>query len=145
MDSEANYIDINRHSWNNRTDAHMKSEFYDLEGFMNGRSSLNDIELNLLGDLNGKSILHLQCHFGQDTLSWSRMGAKCTGIDLSDEGIKLAQNLNDELKLVVVLTENKIIDKQLFKKSTKIISKITFGYLWSSSKSFRRLPTISKI
>ena len=55
MDSEANYIDINRHSWNNRTDAHMKSEFYDLEGFMNGRTSLNDIELNLLGDLNGKS------------------------------------------------------------------------------------------
>jgi len=41
--------------------------------------------------------LHLQCHFGQDTLSWSRMGAKCTGVDLSEEAIILAEQLNLEL------------------------------------------------
>jgi len=98
MDSEANYIEINRHSWNNRTDAHMKSEFYDLEGFMNGRTSLNDIELNLLGDLNGKSILHLQCHFGQDSISLSRLGAKVTGIDLSDKAINKAKQIAKDLK-----------------------------------------------
>ena len=95
MDSEANYIDINRHSWNNRTDAHMKSEFYDLEGFLNGRTSLNDIELNLLGDLNGKSILHLQCHFGQDSISLSRLGAKFTANDLSDKAINKEKYTED--------------------------------------------------
>ena len=98
MDSEPNYIDIKRLSWNNRADAHMKSEFYDFEGFLNGRTSLNDIELNLLGNLNGKSILHLQCHFGQDSISLSRLGAKVSGVDLSDKAINKAKQIARELK-----------------------------------------------
>ena len=98
MDSEVNYIDINRQSWNNRTDTHMKSEFYDHQGFMNGRTSLNDIELDLLGDVNGKSILHLQCHFGQDSISLSRLGAKVTGVDLSDKAINKAKKIARDLK-----------------------------------------------
>lgn len=90
MKSENNYIEINRQSWNNRTDAHLKSEFYDLDGFRNGKTSLNTIELNLLGDIEGKTILHLQCHFGQDTISLSRLGANVTGVDLSDKAIESA-------------------------------------------------------
>jgi hypothetical protein len=72
MNPTPNYIDINRDSWNNRTETYLKSDFYDLEGFLKGKSSLNDIELNLLGDVNGKTILHLQCHFGQDSISLAR-------------------------------------------------------------------------
>ena len=90
MAFENNYIDINRDSWNNRTETHLKSEFYDLDGFLKGKTSLNDIELNLLGDIKGKSILHLQCHFGQDTVSLSRLGANVTGVDLSDKAIESA-------------------------------------------------------
>lgn len=60
---------------------HLKSDFYDVEGFLKGESSLNDIELGLLGDIKGKSILHLQCHFGQDTISLGRLGANVTGVD----------------------------------------------------------------
>ncbi|WP_044214286.1 class I SAM-dependent methyltransferase, partial [Saccharicrinis fermentans] len=93
MTLENNYIDINRNSWNNRTETHLKSEFYDLDGFLKGRNSLNDIELNLLGDIKGKSILHLQCHFGQDTISLSRLGANVTGIDLSDKAIESAEQI----------------------------------------------------
>lgn len=93
MNSEENYLEINRQSWNNRTDAHLQSEFYDLEGFMKGKSSLNQIELDLLGDIKGKSILHLQCHFGQDTISLSRLGANVTGVDLSDKSIASAKQL----------------------------------------------------
>ena len=59
---------------------HLKSDFYDVEGFLKGESSLNDIELGLLGDIKGKSILHLQCHFGQDTISLGRLGANVTGV-----------------------------------------------------------------
>ena len=56
-----------------QVDVHLKSDFYDVEGFLKGESSLNDIELGLLGDIKGKSILHLQCHFGQDTISLGRL------------------------------------------------------------------------
>ncbi|HRG29175.1 MAG TPA: SAM-dependent methyltransferase, partial [Chitinophagales bacterium] len=83
MDNQ--YLHINKHSWNNRVDAHFKSEFYDVQGFIQGKSSLNEIELQLLGDIKGKSILHLQCHFGQDTISLARLGAEVTGVDLSDK------------------------------------------------------------
>lgn len=98
MNSERNYIEINRQSWNNRTDIHVKSEFYDLTGFLKGNTSLNEIELNLLGDITGKTILHLQCHFGQDTISLSRLGAEVTGVDLSDKAIENAMQIAKDTK-----------------------------------------------
>lgn len=93
MNQEENYIEINKQSWNNRLASHLESEFYDVEGFLKGNSSLNDIELELLGDVKGKSILHLQCHFGQDTISLARLGAEVTGVDLSDKAILAAKDL----------------------------------------------------
>ena len=90
------YLDINKQSWNNRVDAHFKSSFYDVDRFIEGKSSLNEIELQLLGDLNGKSVLHLQCHFGQDTISLARLGATATGVDLSDKAIAQAQLLSQQ-------------------------------------------------
>ncbi|MCB0541665.1 MAG: SAM-dependent methyltransferase, partial [Bacteroidetes bacterium] len=93
MNSAKNYIEVNRQSWNNITETHLKSEFYDLDGFLKGKNSLNDIELNLLGDIHGKSILHLQCHFGQDTISLGRLGANVTGVDLSDKAIESARQI----------------------------------------------------
>lgn len=96
MNKEKNYIEINRQSWNNRTDTHLKSEFYDLNGFIKGKTSLNSIELDLLGDISGKTILHLQCHFGQDTISLSRLGAEVTGVDLSDKAIESAKQIARE-------------------------------------------------
>tara|TARA_Y100000782_G_C10185860_1_gene266479 strand:- start:825 stop:1622 length:798 start_codon:yes stop_codon:yes gene_type:complete len=93
MNPEDNYIQINRDSWNNKTEAHVNSDFYNLDGFLKGETSLNSIELNLLGDISGKSVLHLQCHFGQDSISLARLGAKVTGVDLSDKAIETAQKL----------------------------------------------------
>ena len=99
MTNKSKYFETNKATWNNKVKVHAKSDMYNLEGFKNGSSSLMHYELEALGDVSGKSLLHLQCHFGQDTLSWSRLGAKCTGVDLSDAGIKLAKDLNKELKL----------------------------------------------
>ena len=96
MPTPHNYIEINRQSWNSRIETHIKSEFYDLDSFLKGRSSLNDIELNLLGDIKGKSILHLQCHFGQDTISLSRLGAEVTGVDFSDKAIESVRQIAKE-------------------------------------------------
>ncbi len=99
MTTEENYIEINRQSWNNRLDAHLKSDFYDLDRFLRGESSLNEIELNILGEIKGKSILHLQCHFGQDTISLGRLGATVTGVDLSDKAIDTAKRLAERTNI----------------------------------------------
>jgi 2-polyprenyl-3-methyl-5-hydroxy-6-metoxy-1,4-benzoquinol methylase len=99
MNDYSRYFDANKTLWNERTRIHKDSSFYNLDGFRSGKTSLNQVELNEVGDVKGKSLLHLQCHFGLDTLSWSRMGAKCTGVDLSDEAIRTAHELNEEQQL----------------------------------------------
>ena len=93
------YLDINLALWESRLPHHLKSDFYGLEEFRNGRTSLNEIELPLLGDVRGKRVLHLQCHFGQDTLSLARMGARATGLDFSPSAIAAAQELAGALAL----------------------------------------------
>lgn len=97
MNQHSDYFEINRKSWNQRLQTHITSDFYQQDEFLKGKSSLNDIELALLGDINGKSILHLQCHFGQDTISLTKLGATVTGVDLSDEAIAYARSLASEL------------------------------------------------
>ncbi len=93
------YFDQNEKMWDARVPHHIKSEFYDMEGFRNGKSSLSEIEANALGDVKGKSLLHLQCHFGQDTLSWARQGAIATGMDISGKAVTAARTINKELGL----------------------------------------------
>lgn len=93
------YTNANRKLWNAWTKIHENSDFYDNVSFKAGGNTLKSVELAELGDVDGKSLLHLQCHFGQDTLSWARLGAKVTGVDLSDEAIQLAQSLAAELNL----------------------------------------------
>ena len=90
-------FELNKETWNKRVALHAASDFYDVASFKKGQTSLTNFELKALGDVTGKSLLHLQCHFGLDTLSWSRMGATCTGVDISDAAIKYAQTLNDEI------------------------------------------------
>ena len=93
------YFDINRRLWNEKTEIHLKSNFYEMDAFLKGKNTLKPIEMKLLEDIKGKSILHLQCHFGQDSLSLSRLGAKVTGLDISDKSIETARKLNDQLGL----------------------------------------------
>lgn len=99
MTTNNKYFETNKATWNKKVKVHAQSEMYHLDAFKKGKTSLKPYELEVLDDVAGKSLLHLQCHFGQDTLSWSRMGAHCTGVDISDEGIKFAKRLNAELGL----------------------------------------------
>lgn len=110
MNAEENYIEINRKLWNEKTEHHVKSDFYDMEGFLAGNTSLKTPELELLGDVKGKNIVHLQCHFGQDTLSLARMGAKMTGVDLSDASIDYANELTKEMGLEAKFIASDIYD-----------------------------------
>lgn len=104
------YFLANQEMWDKKTPVHLHTPMYDMAGFRAGRCSLIDIEREALGDVRGKSLLHLQCHFGQDTLSWARLGAKATGVDFSAEAIRTARALNDELKLDANFVESNIYD-----------------------------------
>lgn len=87
------YYETNKRRWNELVDIHAKSKEYDLENFIAGKNSLHRVELANLGDVKGKRLLHLQCHFGLDTISWARLGAKVTGVDFSDTAIELAREI----------------------------------------------------
>ncbi len=92
-------LKANQKLWNEWTAEHEKSPFYDVEGFKAGKERLHSIELEEVGAVHDKSLLHLQCHFGLDTLAWARHGAQATGVDLSNESIALAQSLSKELNI----------------------------------------------
>ena len=96
MNDYQEYFDANKQLWNQRTVVHKDSSFYNLVGFKNGETVLTPIELNELKNVSGKTMLHLQCHFGMDSLDWARRGAMVTGVDLSDQAIEEAKKLNNE-------------------------------------------------
>jgi SAM-dependent methyltransferase len=93
------YLEANRRRWDQLALEHENSGFYDLAGFRAGKDRLRSIELSELGDVEGKKLLHLQCHFGMDTLAWARRGAMVTGVDFSQNAITLAQSLSEQLNI----------------------------------------------
>jgi 2-polyprenyl-3-methyl-5-hydroxy-6-metoxy-1,4-benzoquinol methylase len=94
-----NYFETNKRLWEKRTHVHIGSEFYETDAIVAGKSSLTEIEESLLPDLHGKRVLHLQCHFGLDTISLARRGAICTGLDFSKEAIRNAKELSEKAGL----------------------------------------------
>lgn len=95
----SDFISANKKWWNDVTPIHSRSQLYNLAGFKKGKSTLESIEQEEVGDVKGKTLLHLMCHFGMDTLSWARKGAIVTGVDLSDGSIKLAKKLSKEINV----------------------------------------------
>src|SRR2546430_17388584 len=97
------YLKVNQETWDVWARYHLGSRFYDLEGFKSGqrsgRAGLDALEAALLGDVAGKSLLHLQCHFGLDTLAWARRGARVTGVDYSEAAVAQARALAAETGL----------------------------------------------
>lgn len=96
-DANERAIRDNNRLWDEWTRIHETSSFYDLEGFRRGGIRLAPEEVEELGDVAGRDLLHLQCHFGIDTLSWARLGARVTGADFSQQAVDLARSLADEL------------------------------------------------
>lgn len=93
------YLQTNKAMWNEYVGINSHSAMYNLDAFRQGANMLNSVERDEVGDVKGKTLLHLQCHFGMDTLSWARLGAQVTGMDFSDEGIKLAKKLSEDLSI----------------------------------------------
>ncbi|TDC34060.1 class I SAM-dependent methyltransferase [Kribbella albertanoniae] len=88
-------IELNRALWEQLVTAHSEatSDYYDVEGFLAGKSVLGEICIDEVGAVDGVDLLHLQCHFGLDSLDWARRGARVTGVDFSPAAIALAREL----------------------------------------------------
>lgn len=104
------YTRTNLAHWDELVPIHRDSEFYDLPGFRAGRCSLDPVEVSEIGDVRGKRLLHLQCHFGMDTLSWARRGAEVTGVDFSGEAVTLARQLAGELEIPATFVQSDIYE-----------------------------------
>lgn len=137
MIPEKDYKTINKASWNKRTDIHFNSEFYDNKSFIAGKTSLNEIELQLIGDVNDKSLLHLQCHFGQDTISFDRMGARTVGVDISDRAIMRAEELAKTTN-----AESRFICCDIYDLSAHLNEK--FDFVFTSYGTIGWLPDLNK-
>jgi SAM-dependent methyltransferase len=93
------YRQANRDNWDSRVDIHHGSAGYQVSRFIDDPGHLSDVvrfDMGKLGPVAGRRLVHLQCHIGTDTLSWARLGAETTGIDLSPLSIEAAQRLSAE-------------------------------------------------
>lgn len=123
------YFETNKALWNQKTPAHLTSKMYDMEAFLAGKNSIDSIVMDKMEDVKGKSILHLQCHFGQDSLSLARLGAKVTGVDFSGEAIKTAHQLNEQLGLDATFVECNVYDTEQHVEGKFDIVFASYGFL----------------
>ena len=97
--SEDEMIATNRAMWDERVPIHVGSDFYDVAGFKAGRVGLEAFEIDEVGDVTGLDLVHLQCHFGVDSLEWARRGARVAGLDFSEPAVSAGRRLAAEMGL----------------------------------------------
>ena len=101
---------LNLRRWDEVAAIHPGTRFYGVDRFKAGENALLPLELAEVGDVAGKSLLHLQCHFGLDSLDWVRQGARVTGLDFSGEAIRQARKLAEETGLAAEFVEANVYD-----------------------------------
>ena len=108
----ADPMEHNKALWDEWTRIHVQGEFYDVASFRDGSRTnrLRDYEIEEVGDVTGKDLLHLQCHFGLDTLSWAGLGARVTGVDYSPEAIREARELAAETGIEATFVQCNVYD-----------------------------------
>ena len=130
------YFDANRKNWDERVGLHSKSDFYNVKKFKQTKNCLLRLEQKDLGDVSGKTLLHLMCHFGMDSLSWANKGAIVTGVDFSGEAIKKAQSLSKELDILATFIQSNIY------ALTEKIPKNSFDIVFTSYGVLAWLPDL---
>lgn len=121
------YEDANRDLWDELTEVHIKS--YGVDKFKAGHTTLDEIQIRDLGDMHGKTLLHLQCHFGLDSLSLAREGAIVTAIDFSEKGIENARRISAETGIPARFIHSNIYELEKHLNETFDIVYTTMGVL----------------
>jgi len=133
------FFKANKEMWEAYVDIHETSEFYDLKGFLEGKQTLNPIETEEIGDVKGKSLLHLQCHFGLDTLSWARLGASVTGVDFSEKAITLANRISKDTGI-----EGRFIQANIYDIPKVLSEDDQFDIVFTSGGAIVWLPDLEE-
>lgn len=111
MSESIDYTAANKALWDHWASLHPNSAFYNNDAFVQSQMSLNDIELDLLHTVKGKDVLHLQCHFGQDTISLKTLGAESiAGLDFSAEAIVQAEKLAQKCAVQARFIHRDVLD-----------------------------------
>jgi hypothetical protein len=106
------WLEANRANWDERVPIHAAGEFYDVASFKEGQERLRPFEISEVGDVSGKDLVHLQCHFGIDTLGWARRGARVMGLDFSAPAVEEASKLAAELGLDAGFVRSDVYEAQ---------------------------------
>jgi SAM-dependent methyltransferase len=132
------YLEVNRASWDERVPIHARGEFYDVASFKAGEERLQQFELLEVGDVSGKDLVHLQCHFGIDTLSWARRGARVTGLDFSAPAVEEASKLAAELGLDADFVRSDVYE------AVAALDGRTFDVVYTGRGALNWLPDIER-
>ena len=132
------WIETNRANWDERVPIHVSGEFYDVAAFKAGQERLRPFELSEVGDVAGKDLVHLQCHFGIDTLSWARHGARVVGLDFSAPAVEAARELAGDLDLDAEFVEANVYD------AVQALGNRTFDVVYTRLGALIWLPDIRR-
>ena len=130
--------DRNRAAWDERVPLHIASDFYDNAGFIAGRTSLRPFEIDEVGPVAGRSLVHLQCHFGQDTLSWARLGARVTGLDFSPAAVDAARALAADVDVDATFVVADVYD------AVDALDHATFDVVYTGLGALTWLPDMAR-
>ncbi len=128
---------INRAHWDERVPIHLRSALYDVASFKAGRSSVRSDQIRDLAPVTGKRLVHLQCHFGLDTLSWARLGAEVTGLDFSAPAVAAARALAAEIGVPARFIEADVYD------APAVLTE-TFDIVYTGIGALMWLPDIAR-
>ena len=133
------FVRRNQELWNEWADINFRSKFYDVDGFVKASPPLDEVVLATVGDLAGKSVLHLQCHFGMDTLRLAQQARTATGIDFSPNAIAYARELAQQLGLA---DRARFIETDLYALPEKLDD--TFDVVFTSYGVLSWLPDLPR-
>ena len=133
------WLELNRANWDARVPIHAASRFYDIPGFVAGRSTLRDFEVAEVGDVSGRTLLHLQCHIGPDTLSWARLGATVTGLDFSAPALETARAIAEQIGV----TDARFVQSDVYEAATALGAR-TFDIVYTGLGALCWLPDIER-
>jgi len=135
----ADWRALNRALWDERVAIHTRSDFYDVPGFLGGAEVLRPFELAEVGDVDGRRLLHLQCHFGQDTLGWARHGAAVTGLDFSASAVEAAAELAREAGLA----DARFVTADVY-EAANVLAGETFDIVYTGLGALCWLPDVER-
>jgi SAM-dependent methyltransferase len=133
-------LELNRGHWDEATRLHTRGNVYGLEDFKAGLCRLHRVEVEEVGDVRDKRLLHLQCHFGLDTLSWARRGAHVTGVDFSEQGIATARQIAREVGLE---QQSRFVCSDLYAFRTVLDAPAAFDVIYTSYGVLNWLPELA--